>query len=135
MADERQHPHDSMVGAVLRDLAEATTFLQQHLPQELNQALNWSTLRLREGSFVDDDLLRSKSDFLYAVEHVSGEDSLWLYIFLEHQSTPDRWMRFRLLKYCCRIWDMNIAPFGRTLKPPLSIRDLLVAPWIDTDLV
>ena len=31
--------------------------------------------------------------------------------------------------------NMNIAPFGRTLKPPLSIRDLLVAPWIDTDLV
>ena len=30
---------------------------------------------------------------------------------------------------------LNIAPFGRTLKPPLSIRDLLVAPWIDTDLV
>ena len=30
---------------------------------------------------------------------------------------------------------MHIAPFGRTLKPPLSIRDLLVAPWIDTDLV
>ena len=34
------------------------------------------------------------------------------------------------LKFC-----MHIAPFGRTLKPPLSIRDLLVAPWIDTDLV
>ena len=30
---------------------------------------------------------------------------------------------------------LHIAPFGRTLKPPLSIRDLLVAPWIDTDLV
>ena len=41
---------------------------------------------------------------------------------------------------CRRLWqntsaNLHIAPFGRTLKPPLSIRDLLVAPWIDTDLV
>ena len=108
-----------MVGAVLRDLAEATSFLQQHLHQALNQALNWSTLHLREGSFVDDDLLRSKSDFLYEVEHISGEGSLWLYILVEHQSTPDRWMRFRLLKYCCRIWDMNLAerPTPSELRP------------------
>ena len=28
-----------------------------------------------------------------------------LYLLFEHQSTPDAWMRFRLLKHCCRIWD------------------------------
>jgi predicted transposase/invertase (TIGR01784 family) len=119
MADEIHHPHDLMVRAVLSDLAEATSFLQRHLPQEVSQALNWSTLTLREGSFVDEDLRRSEADVLYEVEHVSGEDSVWLYILLEHQSTPDRWMRFRLLKYCCRIWDMNLAqrPTPSVLRP------------------
>ena len=56
MAEEIPHPHDSMVRAVLSDLAEATSFLQRFLPEELSQALNWSTLRLHEGSFVDEDL-------------------------------------------------------------------------------
>ena len=28
-----------------------------------------------------------------------------LYLLFEHQSTPDAWMPFRLLKYCFRIWD------------------------------
>jgi len=119
MADEIHHPHDLMVRAVLSDLVEATSFLQRHLPQEVSQALNWSTLTLLEGSFVDEDLRRSEADVLYEVEHGSGEDSVWLYILLEHQSTPDRWMRFRLLKYCCRIWDMHLAqrPTPSVLRP------------------
>jgi predicted transposase/invertase (TIGR01784 family) len=119
MADEIHHPHDSMVRAVLGDLVEAARFLQQHLSPDVSQALNWSTLKLIEGSFVDEDLRDSEADLLYEVEQGSGEGSLWLYILLEHQSTPDCWMRFRLLKYCCRIWDMNLAerPTPRELRP------------------
>jgi predicted transposase/invertase (TIGR01784 family) len=119
MADEIPHPHDSMVRAVLSDLSEATSFLQRYVPEELSQALDWSTLRLLEGSFVDEDLRRSETDFLYEVEHVGSDTSLWLYILLEHQSSPDRWMRFRLLKYCCRIWDVNLRerPAPSELRP------------------
>jgi len=97
MADEIHHPHDLMVRAVLSDLVEATSFLQRHLPQEVSQALNWSTLTLLEGSFVDEDLRASEADFLYEIERLSGAESVWIYVLLEHQSTPDRWMRFRLL--------------------------------------
>ena len=42
MAEEIHHPHNLMVRAVLSDLAEATSFLQRHLPQAVGQALNWS---------------------------------------------------------------------------------------------
>jgi predicted transposase YdaD len=63
----------------------------------IGYGLNWSTLKLLEGSFVDEDLRGSEADLLYEIEHVLGEESVWVYILLEHQSTPDRWMRFRLL--------------------------------------
>jgi predicted transposase/invertase (TIGR01784 family) len=118
MADEIHHPHDLMVRAVLSDLVEATSFLQRHLSQEVSQALNWSTLTLLEGSFVDEDLRASEADFLYEIERLSGADSVWIYVLLEHQSTPDRWMRFRLLKYCCRIWDVSFRerPDQRELR-------------------
>jgi len=84
----------------------------------VSQALRWSTLTLLESSFVDEDLRASEADFLYEVERVSHEDSIWLYVLLEHQSTPDRWMRFRLLKYCCRIWDQSFReqPDQRELR-------------------
>jgi predicted transposase YdaD len=103
----------------LRDLPEATSFLQTHLAEEVSQRLNWATLRLLEGSFVDEELRESEADFLYEIQHVSGEESVMLYILVEHQSTPDRWIRFRLLKYCCRIWELNLAerPTPSELRP------------------
>jgi predicted transposase YdaD len=121
MADEMHHPHDMMVRAVLSDLAEATSFLQTHLPQEVSQALSWSTLKLLEGSFVDEHLRESEADVLYEVQHVSGEASVWVYILLEHQSTPDRWMRFRLLKYCCRIWDLSFREYPDQRELPAIV--------------
>src|SRR2546427_1236244 len=118
MVDEIHHPHDRIVRAVLSDVAEATSFLQRHLPQEVSQALHWSTLTLLESSFVDEDLRASEADFLYEIERVSDEESVWIYVLLEHQSTPDRWMRFRLLQYCCRIWEMSVRahPDQRELR-------------------
>jgi hypothetical protein len=52
MAEEIHHPHDLMVHAVLSDVTEASSFLQAYLPGEVSQELNWSTLRLVEGSFL-----------------------------------------------------------------------------------
>jgi predicted transposase YdaD len=71
MAEEISHPHDSMVRAVLGDVAEARSFLRRYVPEELSQTLNWSTLRLREGSFVDEELRRSE-----VVELISTLSSL-----------------------------------------------------------
>ncbi len=110
MVEEISQPHNHIVQAVLSDLVEARSFLQAYLPQKLSQVLNWSTLQLLEGSFIDEDLRGSETDLLYEVEHISGDESLWAYVLLEHQSTPDRWMRFRLLKYCCRIWALSVRP-------------------------
>ena len=52
------------------------------------------------------ELRDSESDLLFAINRQSGRPA-WLYVLLEHQSTPSHWMRFRLLKYCCRIWDRD----------------------------
>ena len=67
MAEDIHQPHNMMVRAVLSDVAEAASFLQRHLPQEVRQALHWTTLTLREGSFVDEDLRASEADFLYEI--------------------------------------------------------------------
>jgi predicted transposase YdaD len=119
MAEDIHHPHDLMVRAVLSDVTEAISFLQAHVSEEVSQGLNWSTLRLVEGSFVEEELRGSEADLLYEIARVSDQETVWLYVLLEHQSTPDRWMRFRLLKYCCRIWEMQLAerPMPRALRP------------------
>ena len=48
---------------------------------------------------------------------------LWLYLLFEHQSTPDYWLRLRLLGYCCRIWerDLQVDSGARYLRPILPL--------------
>ena len=112
MTRDLHQPHDRLFRKVFSEPAEAAGLLRVHVPQWLADTLDWSSLSLMPDSYVDDDLQASESDLLYTVEQRPGaaepgdaRRSLRLYLLFEHQSTPDRWMRFRLLKYCCRIWD------------------------------
>ncbi len=130
MADEIDHPHDRLFRAVFSDAAEAASLLQTAVPQELRDAVDWSSLRLLEGTFVDDALRQSESDLLFEAgygketeRHGRGKDRLRLYLLFEHQSTPDVWMRYRLLKYCCRIWDADLRddPRRTELQPVVPL--------------
>jgi predicted transposase/invertase (TIGR01784 family) len=37
-----------------------------------------------------------------------NKDLCYLYILFEHQTTPDKWIRFRVYKYKGRIWDESL---------------------------
>ncbi len=112
MTRDLHQPHDRLFRKVFSEPAEAAGLLRVYVPGWLAETLDWSSLTLVPASYVDDELQASESDLLFAVEQrpggaESGEErrSLRLYLLFEHQSTPDRMMSFRLLKYCCRIWD------------------------------
>ena len=118
-----QHPHDKLFRAVFSDIAEAELFLRAHLPPAIVSEIDWTTLALIETSFVDDALRDSESDLLYTVQKRTTAQGVFFYLLFEHQSTPDRWMRFRLLKYMCRIWDESFkdAPDQVELRPVLPL--------------
>ena len=123
MAHELDHPHDRLFRMVFSDAAEAAGLLQAALPAEVRDRITWSTLSLREGTFLDDALRESESDLLYEAAYGAGDEPVWLYLLLEHQSTPDVWMRFRLLKYCCRIWEAGLRdePGRGELRPIIPL--------------
>ena len=112
---------------VFSEEAEAAGLLRPHLPEWLSSTLNWSTLTLQDRSYVDEELAASESDLLFEVQRQAGAgeaesepEQLLLYVLFEHQSTPDRWIRFRLLQYCCRIWaDALRADKKRPELPPI----------------
>lgn len=93
------------------------------MPATIRDQLDWPTLTLLTGTFLDDDLRESESDLLYQIEHIGTQERVWLYALFEHQSSPDKWMRFRLMKYCCRIWDASFreAPEQSQLPPVLPV--------------
>ncbi len=105
MAAEIEHPHDRLFRAVFSDAAETASLLRSALPRDVSDKVHWDSLRLIDGTFIDDALRESETDLLFEAGYGDKIYPVRLYLLFEHQSTPDAWMRFRLLKYCCRIWD------------------------------
>lgn len=122
MADIHQ-PHDRIFRAVFSNADEAAGLLQTALPDTLRHHFDWTTLTLLDGSFIDDEMRGSQSDLLYQVEHVETGQPIAMYLLFEHQSSPDPWMRFRLLRYCCRIWetDRRNDPESSELRPIVPV--------------
>ena len=123
MAPEVHRPHDKLFRTVFGDPAETVGLLRAYLPEPLATELQWSSLTLQDATFVDERLRDSQSDLLFAIDRAAGDPPAWLYVLLEHQSQPDRWMPFRLLKYCCRIWDRDrrMHPRERGLRPIIPL--------------
>ena len=120
--DLAAQPHDNLFRAVFGDPAEAIGLLRAHLPPAIADGLQWSTLSVQDSAFVAPDLRPTESDLLYSIRRRADGAPAWLYVLLEHQSTVrhrDRWMRLRLLQYCCRIWerDRRRYPAETELRP------------------
>ena len=122
MADVHQ-PHDRLFRAVFSDASEAAGLLQNALPDPLRHRFDWTTLSRREGTFIDEELRASEADLLYQIQHLETGEPMSVYVLLEHQSSPERLMRLRLLRYCCRIWeaDLRSDPDRHGLRPIIPV--------------
>jgi predicted transposase/invertase (TIGR01784 family) len=89
------------------------------LPASLVAAIDWDTLALEPGSFVDPSLSKSHSDLLFSAQ--IGGRKLLLYVLLEHQSRVDRRMSYRVLRYVTRIWDRHLEQVGEPLPLIIAI--------------
>mgnify|MGYP006182089417 FL=1 len=90
-------PHDALFKQFLTHPETARDFLDVHLPPALRQVCDLNTLRLESGSFIEEDLRAYYSDVLYSLK--AGQGDGYIYALIEHQSSPDRHMGFRLMRY------------------------------------
>ncbi|EMF7823976.1 TPA: Rpn family recombination-promoting nuclease/putative transposase [Yersinia enterocolitica] len=90
-------PHDALFKNFMTQPATACDLLEFHLPPELRQLCDLSTLRLESGSFIENNLRACYSDVLYSLKTTAGDG--YVYALIEHQSSPDKHMAFRLMRY------------------------------------
>ena len=109
MAGEVSQPHDGLFRAVFGEAAEAADLLRAHVPAAIANKLRWSTLARQDTSFISNRLRASEADLLFEVQREVDEDDAlaWLYVLLEHQSTPDPELLLRMLRYCIIIWEQD----------------------------
>ncbi|HGY3716174.1 TPA: Rpn family recombination-promoting nuclease/putative transposase [Citrobacter gillenii] len=90
-------PHDAVFKTFLRHPETARDFLDIHLPASLRTLCDLSTLKLESESFIDADLRSCYSDVLWSLHTREGDG--YVYVVIEHQSSADPHMAFRLLRY------------------------------------
>src|SRR5829696_8531223 len=98
--------HDHFFKKVMMDTRVAREFFETHLPTDLLRIMDLSQMQLISGSFIDDLHKETIADILFTT---TIQDHLtYLHLIVEHQSTPDELMPFRILKYTCNIIDKHI---------------------------
>lgn len=77
-------PHDGLFKRIFKDPVHAAGILRSVLPAELVAQLDFSTLELEPGSFIDQHLAERHTDLLFKIR--LGTQQV-LFALLEHQST------------------------------------------------
>ena len=90
-------------------------FFDHHLPDNIKNILDFSSIEPQKESFVEDSLRLQIADLLYAVRF--NETPGFLYVLLEHASTPDKMLPFRMLKYMTKIMDSHLQKTGSKQLP------------------
>jgi hypothetical protein len=103
---EPTQPHDALFKRTFSEPEHAAAELRAVLPVELVSRIDFSTLTLCPGSYIDETLAGSQSDLLFSAR-LSGKPAL-LYVLFEHQSSPDKLLPLRLLRYVVRILQRHV---------------------------
>ena len=135
------NPHDQFFRKAMEDKRVAMAFLKAHLPSDLCGKIDFNTLVLQPRSQTNAVRRESIVDVLFKTM-IDGREA-YIYLLLEHQSTPDPLMSFRVIEYTVNAIHEHLKKH-KTTKIPLiyplvvyhgrpyefitDIRDLVDAP-------
>lgn len=99
-------PHDAVFKQFLTQPETARDFLKLYLPPALLDICDLNTLCLESGSFIEDNLRPYYADVLWSLETQQRQG--YIYALIEHQSSPDRHMAFRLMRYAIAVMQRHL---------------------------
>ncbi len=118
-------PHDAIVKRTFSKPEAAAVELRAALPPALTTRIDWDSLRVESGSFIDPKLKPIHNDILYSVSLRESTQRVLIYVLVEHQSTPDRMMAVRLLSYVSHLYDRYLGEHKGAESIPMLVPLLL----------
>ena len=97
MTDIHQ-PHDRFFKEMVSHTEQAGVLLWERLPKEVVKHFSDEPPEPMPDSFVEEELREHFSDRLFRVKTVNGKTA-FIYVLMEHKSTPDHKVGWQLLKY------------------------------------
>ena len=93
-------PHDKIVKLGFSNITIAQGFLADNLPTTIKKHINLKTLRPIKTSFIDKYLKESFCDMAFDCKlKDKSKGRMKLIVLVEHQSSPDKLMPFRVMHY------------------------------------
>ena len=123
--------HDEFVRKCLLNLEVAKDFLEQYLPTEIKDKCNLDTIAIVPGSYIDGKLKKMASDVVYSLKTKSNRQA-YIYTLVEHQSSEDFMMPFRILRYQIAIMQQHHDKYPKEALPlvfPLVIYNGTKSPY------
>ena len=120
------NPHDKFFRSMMTEPKVIREFFEQNLPANIRSTINFDSIAPQQDSFIDDHLRLQIADLLYSAEF--GEQQGYLYLLVEHQSTPYKLMAFRVLKYMVAIMEKHVAQ-TKTSKLPIVYPIVIYNGW------
>ncbi|UCM85891.1 MAG: Rpn family recombination-promoting nuclease/putative transposase [Rickettsia endosymbiont of Culicoides impunctatus] len=109
--------HDEIFRKSMENPIVAKEFLATHLPKDVLALIDSTTVKLEKDSFIESDLSETISDVLFSVKF--NDHDGYIFLLLEHQSTVDKMMAFRLFKYMINICDLYLTTNPKAKSLPL----------------
>ncbi len=103
----RQFP-DRALRWLLQSPANLRGLLLAAYPEAADR-VDYSRVREVPATFILESFREREADIVRKAPYrsPSGESEVWIYVLVEHQSTPDRLMPFRLLLAMVQLWEME----------------------------
>jgi predicted transposase/invertase (TIGR01784 family) len=98
--------YDSAFKKVFSDKQIFFQFIDAFVPEINNLDIELDDLFLEETTFTDPNLSDKEDDILYRIRYKGKE--IYIYILIEHQSSVDYLMPYRILVYMTRIWERYV---------------------------
>ena len=125
-----QNPHDALFRFTFGKPDNAAALIRSNLPDAISQRVDWRSLRLENGSYVDPASEWRHSDLVFTA--TIDRRPAFIYILLEHQSSPDALMTLRMLSYLVRLWEEYLHKHPKRKRLPAVIPLVVYhgdAPW------
>ncbi len=96
--------HDIVVKRVLSEKKYAIDLLQNTLDKAIADKLDFTKLKMEQGSFIDAKDRERFTDLLFSIPHKQKE-SIRIYALIEHKSHPEKTVLCQLLSYLAAIYS------------------------------
>src|SRR5690349_13253939 len=96
-------PHDKLFKWTFSQRDHAVGLFRATLPKALVAEIDFSTLRLEKGSYVDRALRSRRSDLVFSAR-IRGK-KLYFYVLIEQQREVQALMVLRMGIYMMRLWE------------------------------